>query len=147
MINFFRKTLSLMNTMEGFIHIIIAAIGFWGVFALMVFDWRVTSGPSMNLLLGLFSLFTGYVLIANKFNFLKKILAFFNALEGVIHLVIAGIGFWGIFAEMIFDWRIWATPVENLFFGIFSLLTGYILGIDHHHGHHHSYSLKSKKEK
>lgn len=74
-------------------------------------------------------------------NFLKKFLALFNTIEGVLHLITAAISFWGIFSGQIYDWKVWASPVENLLLGAFSLFTGYILGIDHH-GH----SIKKNKE-
>lgn len=68
-------------------------------------------------------------------NFFKKFLALFNTMEGIIHLVVAAIAFWGIFAGQVWDWRVWTAPTENLIFGLFSILTGYILGT---HGHNHS---------
>ncbi|AEO93319.1 gp48 [Bacillus phage G] len=137
MMNFIKKSLGLLNAAEGFIHIFIACIGFWGIFATGIYDWRIISAPAINLVLGVFSIFTGYILLYDKVGILKKILAILNTLEGIIHIVVALIGYWGIFAYMVFDWRIWATPTEHLFFGLFSILTGYILGKNHHHHHHH----------
>lgn len=136
---FIKKSLGILNAAEGFIHLTIATIGFWGIFATGIFDWRIVSAPSINIILGLFSVFTGYILLYDKAGILKKILAFLNTLEGVIHIIVAVIGFWGVFAHMIFDWRILATPSEHLFFGIFSILTGYLLGKDHHHHHGHKH--------
>jgi hypothetical protein len=75
---------------------------------------------------------------------LGKMLAIFNATEGIIHLVVAIISIWGIIDQGVSDWRVWAAPIENLVFGLFSLLTGYILGKEYlhkqeevHHGDHH----------
>ncbi len=60
-------------------------------------------------------------------QFIIKILAFINLAEGIIHLVVAGISFWGIFDTGIWDWRIMAAPTTDLFLGIASLITGYVL--------------------
>jgi hypothetical protein len=64
-----------------------------------------------------------------------KGLAILNTLEGVIHIGVALIGFWGIIDTGMNDWRIWIPSLENFIFGLFSVLTGYVLGIEHHHGH------------
>ena len=66
-----------------------------------------------------------------------KGMAILNTLEGIIHIVIALIGFWGIIDTETWDWRIWMPSLENFVFGLFSVLTGYILGIGHHHVHNH----------
>lgn len=66
-----------------------------------------------------------------------KGLAILNTLEGVIHIIVALIGFWGIIDTGTKDWRIWIPPLENFIFGLFSVLTGYVLGIGHHHVHNH----------
>lgn len=129
-----KRFLALLNTAEGFIHIMIAIVGFWGIFATDIFDWRIVTATSINLVLGAFSLLTGYVLINNKFGTMQKIIGILNTLEGSIHITVAAIGFWGIFANLIWDWRIWAVPVEHLIFGILSLITGHLIG--KHHNHH-----------
>lgn len=136
MINIIKKFLALINTAEGFIHIIIAVIGFWGIFATGIYDWRIVSATSVNVILGVFSLLTGYILISDKFDAIKKIVGWLNTLEGAIHIVVAAVGFWGIFANLIWDWRIWSVPTEHLVFGILSLITGHLM-VSHHHHHHH----------
>lgn len=65
-------------------------------------------------------------------------LALLNTFEGVIHIVVAIIGFWGAFATNVWDWRLIVPPVENLVFGLFSLVTGFVLGKGIH-GHSHSH--------
>lgn len=68
-------------------------------------------------------------------KWLIKFLALLNVAEGFIHIAVALIGLWGAFSLGIWDWRLLVAPIENLFFGLFSLLTGYVLGTDfHHHG-------------
>lgn len=62
-------------------------------------------------------------------------MAILNTMEGIIHIGVAIIGFWGIIDTGIKDWRIWIPPLENFVFGLFSVLTGYVLGIEHHHEH------------
>ena len=53
-----------------------------------------------------------------------QLLAVLNTVEGIVHLIVAGIGFWGVFALKIFDIRILLPNIENFIFGLFSLLTG-----------------------
>lgn len=81
-----------------------------------------------------------YFFIETKFGvWLMASMATLNAIEGIVHLVVAGIGTWGMFAEQVMDVRIWLPIVENIILGGFSLLTGWALGIKHdHHHHHHS---------
>lgn len=62
-----------------------------------------------------------------------KSLALLNTMEGIIHLAVAFVSIWGLIDTRIYDIRIWAAPLENLFFGLISLLTGYVLGMKHHH--------------
>lgn len=82
-----------------------------------------------------------YFFIETKLGiWLMASMATLNAIEGIVHLVVAGIGTWGMFAERVMDIRIWLPIVENIILGGFSLLTGWALGIKHehhHHGHHH----------
>ncbi len=127
LMSFIKKFLALLNTAEGSIHIIVATVGMWGIFSTGIYDWRIVSPPAINFVLGLFSLLTGFVLVSKRMGVLKKVFSVLNTLEGAIHLGICVVGFWGIFTNMIFDWRLWAAPSEHLFFGIFSILTGYIL--------------------
>jgi hypothetical protein len=61
-------------------------------------------------------------------KYLIKFIAILNTLEGVIHLVVALLGFWGVVATYTFDWRVLTPPIENLIFGLFSIYTGLILG-------------------
>ena len=66
--------------------------------------------------------------------YLRKFLAVLNTAEGFIHIIVATIGIWGLVETQSWDWRLWVAPLENLVFGLFSLLTGYVLGM--HHRHH-----------
>lgn len=59
---------------------------------------------------------------------LIKFFALLNVAEGIIHITVAGISFWGIWDLNTWDWRVLTAPTENLFFGLFSLLTGWLLG-------------------
>lgn len=66
-------------------------------------------------------------------RFIIKSLALLNTVEGVIHLVVAFISIWGLIDKGVYDIRIWTAPLENLIFGFFSIITGYVLGMNHHH--------------
>lgn len=61
-----------------------------------------------------------------------KSLAVLNTAEGIIHLVVAGIGAWGLIATSTYDIRTWIPIYENFAFGVFSILTGWALGASHH---------------
>jgi hypothetical protein len=68
---------------------------------------------------------------------LISLLALFNTFEGVIHIVVAVVGLWGIFDTGTYDWRLFVAPVENLVFGLFSVTTGYLLKeMGLHHNYH-----------
>jgi hypothetical protein len=54
--------LAFVNVSEGVIHLLTSAVSFWGMFSLGVFDWRVATSPTADLLLGMASLITGLVL-------------------------------------------------------------------------------------
>ena len=56
------KTLAILNLSEGVIHLVTAGVSFWGMFELGVWDWRVATSPSADLILGFVSLITGVVL-------------------------------------------------------------------------------------
>ena len=58
----FMKTLAVLNLSEGVIHILTAAVSFWGMLSLGVWDWRVATSPTADLALGLVSLVTGVAL-------------------------------------------------------------------------------------
>jgi hypothetical protein len=60
-------------------------------------------------------------------QFIIKILAMINLTEGMIHLVVASISFYGIYDTKTWDWRIMAAPTTDLFLGVASLITGYVL--------------------
>jgi hypothetical protein len=60
-------------------------------------------------------------------QFIIKILALINLAEGLIHIIVSGISFWGIYDNGIWDWRIMTAPTTDLFLGVASLITGYIL--------------------
>ena len=53
--------------------------------------------------------------------------AVLNTVEGVIHLIVAGVGFWGCYDLRIFDFRVLLPNIENFIFGLFSILTGFVL--------------------
>ena len=53
--------------------------------------------------------------------------AFFNSVEGVVHLIVASIGMWGCIDLRVFDIRVLLPNIENYVFGIFSILTGIIM--------------------
>lgn len=75
--------------------------------------------------------------IETKFGiWLMASMAVLNAIEGVIHLIVALIGTWGGIDTGVSDIRVWLPIVENFVLGIFSLLTGWALGIKHHHHEH-----------
>lgn len=57
-----------------------------------------------------------------------KTLAVLNLSEGVIHLVTSGISFWGMYSIDVWDWRVATSPTADLALGIFSILTGIVLG-------------------
>lgn len=68
-------------------------------------------------------------------QFIIKILALINLAEGLIHLVVSAISFWGIYDNGIWDWRVMTAPTTDLFLGFASLITGYVLKeyVHHHH--------------
>jgi hypothetical protein len=68
-------------------------------------------------------------------KFIMKSLALLNTVEGIIHLIVAGVGAWGLLDIGTSDIRAWTPVVENFIFGGFSILTGWALGISHHHHH------------
>jgi hypothetical protein len=58
----FMKTLAVLNLGEGVIHIFTAAVSFWGMASLGVWDWRVATSPTADFALGFVSLITGVAL-------------------------------------------------------------------------------------
>jgi hypothetical protein len=68
-------------------------------------------------------------------QFIIKILALINLAEGIIHLVVSMISFWGIYDNNIWDWRVMAAPTTDFFLGLTSLLTWFFLKeyVHHHH--------------
>jgi hypothetical protein len=56
------KGLALFNMYEGVTHLAFAAIGIWGCFATNTWDWRVLAPAVENIVFGLLSLFTAFVL-------------------------------------------------------------------------------------
>ena len=75
-----------------------------------------------------------YFFIDTKIGiWLMASMAMLNAVEGIIHLIVALIGSWGSIDTHVVDVRVWLPIVENFVLGIFSLLTGWALGINHHH--------------
>lgn len=79
-----------------------------------------------------------YFFIETKIGiWLMASMAVLNAVEGIVHLIVAIIGTWGAVDTSVTDARVWLPIVENLVLGVFSLLTSWALGIQHHHHHHH----------
>jgi hypothetical protein len=75
--------------------------------------------------------------IETKFGiWLMASMALLNAVEGIVHLIVALIGGWGSIDTGVTDFRVWLPILENFILGIFSLLTGWALGIKHDHHHH-----------
>lgn len=90
----------------------------------------------------------------NKFGiWLFASMAILNSIEGIIHLVVASVGTFGVFkifgwdtiTNMLFieginkalmTWAVMLPNIENFVFGIFSIAVGFALGIAHHHHHH-----------
>ena len=68
-------------------------------------------------------------------GWLLKSMAMLNTVEGIVHLIVALIGIWGVFATGVFDFRLLLPIIENLILGLFSLITGWALGMVHHHHH------------
>lgn len=64
-----------------------------------------------------------------------KSLAVLNLAEGAIHIIVSSISFWGMYDQGVWDWRIAASPTTDMFLGVVSLVTGFILGNWHHHNH------------
>lgn len=56
-----------------------------------------------------------------------RFVAVLNTVEGIVHLIVAGIGFWGCFDLKVFDFRILLPNIENFIFGLFSILTGFVI--------------------
>lgn len=79
-----------------------------------------------------------YFFIETKMGiWLMASMAVLNAVEGIVHLVVATIGTWGAIDTSVIDIRVWLPIIENFILGVFSLLTGWALGIKHDHHHHH----------
>jgi hypothetical protein len=74
-----------------------------------------------------------------------KSMAWLNTAEGIIHLVVAVVGAWGLIDTSTFDVRAWTPVFENFVFGIFSVLVGWALGIGHDHHHHHHHNHKEEE--
>lgn len=75
--------------------------------------------------------------LKNKFGiWLMASMAVLNMFEGLIHLIVAIIGSWGVVSVDVWDFRVLLPILENFVLGVFSLLTGWALGIQHHHHHH-----------
>lgn len=66
-------------------------------------------------------------------RFLIKSLSLLNTVEGVIHLGVALISGWSLVRLEVYDFGAWLATLENTVFGVFSVVTGYLLGMKHHH--------------
>jgi len=60
-------------------------------------------------------------------RFIVQVLMFVNLGEGLIHIVVSGISFWGIYDMGVSDWRIMTAPTCDLILGGASLITSYFL--------------------
>lgn len=59
---FFMKSLSLLNTAEGIIHLIVSFIGIWGIIELGDSNAGVWTPIIENFVFGVFSILTGWAL-------------------------------------------------------------------------------------
>lgn len=59
--------------------------------------------------------------------FFIRAVAVLNTFEGVVHLIVACIGFWGCWDLNVFDIRVLLPNIENTIFGVFSILTGFVI--------------------
>lgn len=76
--------------------------------------------------------------IETKFGiWLMASMAMLNAVEGIVHLIVAVIGSWGAIDTSVTDIRVWLPIIENFVLGLFSLLTSWALGMSHDHHHKH----------
>lgn len=57
----------------------------------------------------------------------QESIALLNWIEGITHIVVSGIGFWGCISIRVFDIRVMTPIVENLIFGVFSIVTGIVM--------------------
>lgn len=81
-------------------------------------------------------------------------MALLNSIEGIVHLVVAVLGIismfsifgFAVFSHLLFlggikaglaMWGIALPNIENIIFGVFSLIFAIALGIEHHHHHEH----------
>lgn len=56
------KSLAILNTVEGIIHLIVSFVGAWGLIDIHTYDIRVWTPVAENFVFGLFSIFTGWIL-------------------------------------------------------------------------------------
>jgi hypothetical protein len=68
-------------------------------------------------------------------QFIINMLALINLAEGIIHLIVAAISFWGIYDNALWDWRVMAAPTTDFFLGLASLFTSYVLKDVGQNGH------------
>lgn len=61
-------------------------------------------------------------------KFFISTLAVLNLGEGIIHLVTSAISFWGMYSLDVWDWRVATSPTADFALGIFSIITGIVLG-------------------
>lgn len=59
---------------------------------------------------------------------LLRSLAILNLSEGIIHISVAALAYWGMYDTGLWDWRIMMAPTTDFFLGIISLITGVVLG-------------------
>lgn len=77
-----------------------------------------------------------YFFVETKIGiWLMASMAMLNAVEGIIHLVVAFVGAWGAVDVSVFDIRVWLPIIENFVLGLFSLLTGWALQAKHDEHH------------
>jgi hypothetical protein len=58
---------------------------------------------------------------------LMRVLAVLNLGEGLIHMVTAGVSFWGMVSLGVWDWRVATSPTADAGLGVVSLMTGLVL--------------------
>jgi hypothetical protein len=81
-------------------------------------------------------MFTPLVIYKMFKRLIVKILIFVNLFEGIIHLIVSAISFWGMYDMNIWDWRIAAAPTTDFFLGVASLITSYFLNSFEEFHHH-----------
>ena len=56
------KVLTVVNAVEGVVHIVGAVISFYGMYDTGIWDWRIATSPTFDFFLGFASIITAIVL-------------------------------------------------------------------------------------